>query len=418
MTAPKDNDYQRAAAEGESIPRPPDAPPPPPPLVSADDALRAMIERWEKGPEPSFSTGLSQLDAVLSGGLRRKSFVTMTGAAKSGKTSLFDQVTFDAVNLAEGRAFGLVLSTEMTTDETIARWIALSIFRARLAQRTPDPLGFAGFGKIQTGEAWQHETTRTAVRLAAESMRGTLARLSVERLPPMSSVATVEERIKRARERWPDAVPIVFLDPLQRLRAAPVLGSNVDRINEDETARVSLVATQVFDLAEREGLIVLAACDTTKAGAVGASSATGTRGSYVLNHAATTVLGFHRSADETDAAPWEERFQGLAKRLAKEDGAAEGESPESLAPWIAARVPAQLWEHPDAAQLGRRAVYLECSGNRAGPAKPCAFGSVPGAACFAEARSESESTLDAFRRGAKNEPGGAPKKKAKFEGRR
>ena len=380
------------------------------PVVSALDSLAAMRERWEKGPEPAFSTGLAQLNAVLGGGLRRKSFVLMTGAAKSGKTSLFDQVVFDAVSCALSaedparQAFGLVLSPEMTVDETIARWLArLAFLLRRNAKGSPErwaqPDAWTGYDRITTGDAWQAEGMRSAVEEATERARRTLSRLAVERLPPLSPVSAIEERIERACERWPGMTPIVFIDPIQRF--APTGCNPIEAMRMEETERVSHVAPQVFDLAERKGLIVLATADTTKAGAGGASSATAARGSYMLNHAATTVLGFHRTADprDDDADAWEGRLRALAERLTREGGAAEGEDAEALTEWIAGRVPLALWDAPDARRLGRRAVYLECSGNRAGPSRPCAFGSVPGAALFEETEASGEDAYHPTARG-------------------
>lgn len=419
-----------AAAKVDAAAKPPPAAPP----AAARAVCDAMLARWKEGPIPALSTGLSQLDRVLGGGLRRRMFVAMTGAAKSGKTSLFDQVVCDSIAAApplssgEPSAFGLVLSPEMNPDETIARWIARALFRLRDGGRSHalPASAWQGYARIQTGEAWNaSKEARDALALAMEKLSPILSRIIVERLPPLAHVGHVQERIEAASKLFPGALPVVFLDPLQRLRAAPVPGigeAAMERINADESERAALVAAQVYELAApspragelpdpSRGLAILATCDTTKAGAGGASSAFATRGSYVLVHTATTILGFHRTKDESASAPWPEQLRSLAERLARENGAAEDENPARLADEMARSIPASLWSAPDAStgldaqgradgedRLGRRAIFLECSGNRAGKASACYFGTVPGAALFGEAAHESESIAEEYDR--------------------
>jgi replicative DNA helicase len=350
---------------------------------SIHEGLSAMFDAWLR-PSEHVETGLWQLDAILSGGLRAGDMIGIAGSAGGGKSVVVGQIALD---MAKSGAVVVYASVEMPQAELLARWLALEAFR------TADPHGdewAMGYSEILYGRAWRGEgidvpAQRHRVMERIERAREVLATtdrfLSVHQVAPGSTVEELRALLETARERAPRdrgmRPTVLIVDPLQRLFASAYggrTGRAVESINANETERVGAVAQELKYLADTEGLAILFTSDTTKAAALGAISSAGSlRGSYQINHLATMVLGLH-----TGATP-----EALRTRL---DGDKER---DMIAPdWPLQRlqhaVPEAIQSRRDAQQLGARAALLECSKNRRGPAHSIAFGLVPGASCVLE----------------------------------
>jgi replicative DNA helicase len=349
----------------------PDAPPAsgeqPRPLVTAADTLKDLLTRWQS-PDVYVPTGLWQLDKMLGGGLRGGDSIALVGTAKAGKSALFGQVLYET---SRNGALGIYASTEMPREEVLARWIAREMFLAA----SPGGSSWAvSASDVLYGKAYRGERIETVALVEEVSNRLTGAmkqiedvgpRLIVERLQHGSTCETLLDLVRRAREQAQhDGMVVLFIDPIQRLfahEAGMLKGSALDRTNAEENGRVGAVALQLIAMLERDKkLAVLFTSDTTKGAArEGVNSATDLRGSYLLNHAASTILGLDRMdlADLDD----DERASQLRPRL--DHG-------------VLARKDAQM--------LGARVATVDCSGQRRGPSDGMAFTVVPGAMHFAE----------------------------------
>jgi hypothetical protein len=304
----------------------------------------------------------------------------LVGAAKSGKSTLAGEIAYNGAALN-----GLVvyISPEMASMEIRSRWYAAAAFR-----RAPeDGSVWISYSSILRGIAWRGEcgeTERALLENAMNDMKPVLSRCYPERVAPGSTVEDVCRIVDAARRQHPDALPLVVIDPLQRLFAAPMgaaQGRVLEGINADEISRVGMVAQQVRDVADCEGWAVMATSDTTKAGAAGASSSSSLRGSYMLNHAATTILGLH-------VAP---SVEMLVQRLM--DGTiGEQADRAGIIAQLKGAIPHEWGSRKDLQPeaLGMRYAYLDCSGNRNGPQNDLALAYVPGAMLFTERTSPKE----------------------------
>jgi hypothetical protein len=229
-------------------------------------------------------------------------------------------------------------------------------------------------------------------------------RLFVERMAPASTCETLLDLVKRAREQTKhDGMVVLFIDPIQRLFAheqGALKGSGLDRMNADEPNRVGVVAQQLIAMLEQDKrLAVLFTSDTTKgAAANGVNSATDLRGSYMLNHAASTILGL-------DTCTLEELNQQATGSNASAKTADRVDAQNR-------RLDERMLGRNDAVKLGARVATVECSGNRRGPGDAMAFTFVPGAMCFTERPGlnlDDEAPLPSDKR--KPEPAGKGKSK-------
>ena len=194
------------------------------------------------------------MDRLLGGGLRASgegcSLVSVSGAAKVGKTSWLLQVGFDAVRCAPkpGEVVTLALSCELSEAEQTARVLARCAFLDRAAEGSPDPSGWLSFGAIQWGAVWRGEHGIPAQRMLVDTMErhyDALRFFVPERLPAFATIATVRERIEATRDRFPGARVVCVVDPIQRLFVAPERGASpgvTDRLNATETERIGPVS--------------------------------------------------------------------------------------------------------------------------------------------------------------------------------
>jgi RecA/RadA recombinase len=379
--------HPAAAPPADPWPDPPDpdGPPTPPQTLSgaltpAGDVIDALVSEWESPTRPT-PTGLRQLDELLHGGVRPGDLIGVTGPAAGGKSALTGQLALD---LAKAGAVVLYASVEMPGRELVARWMALEAFRATSADAaTAWAIDYASvlYGATYRGEGFTSEATRAAALARLDAARRAVtavgARLYPQQVAPRTTVAQLRDLVAAARAREQPRPLVLVVDPLQRLFASHGEHSAkvTDALNASETERVGAVAQELKYLADTEALTVLFTSDTTKAAATGVLSSAGAlRGSYQINHLATTVLGLFTGQDPKALR---------AKLQAVKDG--EPVAPELREQDIEAlALPAWWRTRADVSRLGGRVAVLECSKNRRGRPRALALGFVPGAACFVE----------------------------------
>ena len=376
-----------AEAEGDAVP----------PAFRTYTTEEALLELWEmwKSNDPPVSTGLAQLDAVMAGGLRAGDVIAVAGSAKGGKSAFAGGIAYAAAKWRgpDGqRAVVAYASVEMPAYEVNARWVTAEAYRLRGAElaaafkdkRKPQEVaGHVSFTEVIYGGAWRGEGVpllhQANVRERLTAARNEAARhdnLTVTRLPPGSTAHTLRELVldRRQREQKPPALTVLVIDPIQRFYAAEqgaLAGRTLDAANSNETERMSIVSQQVKELADELGLAVLFTSDGTKASAGGGlSSAQSLRGSYHLNHLATTIMGIRTGKDQED----------LAEKLGTGD---EKSGAASLNTLMAERGP---WKSDPEEQmrLGHKLAFVDMSGHRRGPATDMVFRFVPGAMTFVE----------------------------------
>lgn len=360
-----------------------DPPARPPPLVTVSEVLLELPPIWERN-EPPTSTGFRQLDHMLSGGLRAGNVLAFSGAAKAGKSALVGQIAYEA-----GRVGALLIyaSIEMTRLEIVSRWIVRQAFSQpsdpTWGDRWPLSYGDVLYGQAWRGDGIDSESIRKDRRARLERAMSAIdkigSHLFVEHLRPGSTPETLREVVTRARSQCPgETLAVLVLDPIQRLYSAAsgqLAGRALDSLNANETERVGMVAQQLKTLADDDNLklAILFTSDTTKAAVASASSSsTSLRGSYQLNHIATSIFGLHTAPD----------LATLGKRL-KDGGLIDDNSPV-FDGWAKRRFDEVALTRDDAQRFGARIAFIECSGNRAGPAENMALTFVPGAMAFFE----------------------------------
>jgi hypothetical protein len=355
------------------------------PLVTVADSLDELAEAWGRKDE-AVSTGFVQLDYLLSGGIRPGDMLALVGLAKGGKSALWGQVLYQ---LAEKGALGVYASVEMPRAEVTARWITHRIF---LQSYFLDDAWAVSYGDVLYGKAHRGEdrkgkplesqrvrdTIKARLAEAMGEVKQTGQRLFVEHLAPGSTCRTLRGIIEQARaQTGHQGLVVLLVDPIQRLFAhesEACKGAALDRMNSDETQRVSMVAQQLIGLAQDKALnvAILFTSDTTKGAALNrsADSATDMRGTYMLNHAATAIF------DVTS-----DGFEALCSALA---GNSKTEA-DKLIDELHGRLDAPMLTSAMGKVLGAKAACLNCSANRRGPNGLAMFTFVPGAMTFAEA---------------------------------
>ena len=341
-------------------------------MTGTAEALAELEGTWTKGDAPT-TTGLKNFDELLGGGLRAGDVIALAGAAGSSKSALAGSVAYDA---AQAGAVVLVASVEMPPSEVHARWVALELFR-----QAPPHAWAIRFGDVFRGRAHRGECATDAAANAEIRRRLDAAIVAVKarttvyvkHVPPGTTPAMLDIFMKKLREKHPNKPALLVVDPLQRLYASESVkrrGRALDSINGAETERVGAVAQELKHMADTEGFAVIFTSDTTKSAVLNnTSSSTSLRGSYELNHLATTVLGVY-SGETPEAVQKKLQAGDVSKPLT----AAE----------ITSALPAWWGSRADVAQLGARVVALECSKNRQGPQRSFALGFIGGAMAFVE----------------------------------
>lgn len=379
-----------AEGEGEAVP-------PAFRTYTTEEALHELWEMW-KSNDPPVSTGLAQLDAVMAGGLRAGDVIAVAGSAKGGKSAFAGGIAYAAAKWRgpDGqRAVVAYASVEMPAYEVNARWVAAEMYRLRREElaaellkrkpRKPEELArHVSFTEVLYGGAWRGEGVgllhQADVKQRLTAARERVAKndnLTVTRLPPGSTAHTLRELVldRRQGEQKPPALTVLVIDPIQRFYAAEqgaLAGRTLDAANSNETERMSIVSQQVKELADELGLAVLFTSDGTKASAGGGlSSAQSLRGSYHLNHLATTIMGIRTGKEKED----------LAEKLGSGD---EKSGADSLQELLNQHKPWKSDDPSERERLGERLAFVDMSGHRRGPATDMIFRFVPGAMTFAE----------------------------------
>ncbi len=254
--------------------------------TAVENVATELLDTWDN-PQLSLSTGFQQLDDILEGGIRAGDIVGLTGAAGAGKSVWLGQAAYE---LAKNGACVIYFSIEMQPKQVVARWIARNTWIAgkKLYDR-PD----VNFNSVYRGtkDDKHKELIQSGYSMLLDDTHG---RLFIQWPPANVTPVFIKTVVDRARAKHPDALPVVVIDPLQRLYTAPTLTRNekeTEYINRDETSRVGAVSSELKRLADKEDWAMLIASDTTKTGAAGADSSQAMRGSYMVNHNFTILAG-------------------------------------------------------------------------------------------------------------------------------
>ena len=239
MTAPKD-DYQRAAAEGESIPRPPDARRPVQIGTLADKAIRKMLGRAE-GSERPIETPWPGVNKAMRGGFW-PGLYTLTSGTGTGKTQWAVQVAVGAARALEG------------AGERV-RYIALELGEDELVARVLGELAGEQWSDLLYGAALNGEKTHGAITAAAETHGAELRALPLDVETADAIGWTYAELLKIGNEPRPPR--LVVLDYTQ-LVGAP------EGVRAELRETIGNVAKVARDLARRRGVTVLALSSTAR----------------------------------------------------------------------------------------------------------------------------------------------------------
>ena len=211
-----------------------------------------------------------------------------------------------------------------------------------------------------------------------ESVASVAPHIFITRAHPGTTTWDLRRRVRVARARFREDTPVLLVvDPVQRLYAGAqgvLSGRILERANSEESERVPRVAEQLKEIADEDGVALVCLSDTTKENVkTGSGSSGGMRGSYMLNHLAGTLLGMHSAPDAAK----------LASRLV-EGGLVEKTEKDALEQRLLDGVPGWFERETAVSELGRRYVYIDCSGNRNGPDAPLCLGYIRGAMTFVE----------------------------------
>jgi replicative DNA helicase len=195
-------------------------------------------------PVPVTPTGLKALDAMLGGGLRAGTVLSLSGQPGSGRTALSLLIAYMAARTKAG-----VIVTSVTLDETevVARLAARAINREYPAARI-------SYATIWTGEAFSHDETRRVVNSAVETVHQKVGGfLHVGRLSPSAPLHSLGDRLGAFWARHERLVVVV--DDLEAAVADPGQGS------VDVETRVLDGAFALRALAERGAAVIFTCLD-------------------------------------------------------------------------------------------------------------------------------------------------------------
>lgn len=227
-------------------------------------------------------TSFYHLNVLLNGGLQRGKMYTITGGAGSGKTTLALQIVDEiAAENSDGTKVGVVyVAMEMSAGELITKSYS------RLSGLN---------GALLESKAWLTDSDLfppEVCEIAQERLLLAAERYSQFEQNILILEGTNETRLYdiKAAVRWiqhklgADTV-VVVIDPMQRLYCGD------ERIDSNDTARISLIAAEIKQLANHSSLPVIVLSDTTKEGRNMKDSGEGAfRGSYMINHVSDVNL--------------------------------------------------------------------------------------------------------------------------------
>ncbi len=109
---------------------------------------------------PATSTGLTGLDALLGGGMRSGMFLSLSGQAGSGRTSVALSLAYFA---ARARAGVVLAGAAVDPTEIVARLATRALHREYPEART-------SYGEIWTGQAWSDDASRRPIADAIDTV--------------------------------------------------------------------------------------------------------------------------------------------------------------------------------------------------------------------------------------------------------
>lgn len=187
-------------------------------VLSAKDLAMSTIDRCmeaieNKGkPKGVISTGFTEFDALLNGGIRKKDFILVTAPTKGGKTIMADAIV-EACSVEQGLP-SIVFTLEMSPEEKADRMIA-SIGRV---SATSMKMGWLNEGDL-------HRLQTAAVRFAASK---------VVIRNDLNSLAQIVGAIRQEKMRTPN-LQLAVIDYLQLIDEPPMRGE----LREQVVARIS-----------------------------------------------------------------------------------------------------------------------------------------------------------------------------------
>ncbi|HEY2405290.1 MAG TPA: DnaB-like helicase C-terminal domain-containing protein [Polyangiaceae bacterium] len=145
-------------------------------------------------------TGFRSLDAMLSGGLRSGTVLTITSAPGLGRTALCLLIAYMAARTRAGVVFA---SVSLDATEVMARLAARALHREYPDAQTP-------YGVIWSGQAWQDAATHRAVSDSVETVvKKVGSQLHLYRAAPFESTSSLAECAAHQWSRHERAVLVV-----------------------------------------------------------------------------------------------------------------------------------------------------------------------------------------------------------------
>jgi KaiC/GvpD/RAD55 family RecA-like ATPase len=196
---------------------------------------------------PATTTGFGQLDALLAGGLRTGTVISVTGVPGCGKTAFALLMAYMA---ARSRAAVIFCSPILDETEVMARLAARAMYREYPDAETP-------YAAIWSGEAWQDDFTRqavsTSVNVAVRKVGSLLHLFRVRPLESATELANAAAYLFARHERV-----VIVIDGFEAFFAAA--GGDAVRaagVNADYSNRLSQVAYELKQMADSGCAVVV-----------------------------------------------------------------------------------------------------------------------------------------------------------------
>ncbi len=186
------------------------------------------------------TTGFSQLDALLAGGLRTGTVIGVTGNPSCGKTAFALLMAYMA---ARSRAAVIFCSPVLDETEIMARLAARAMYR-----EYPD--AETSYAAIWSGEAWQDDYTRQAVSTSMNvAVRKVGSLLHLLRVRPLDSTL---ELANGAAFLWARHERVVVVVDGFEAFSASMAGDPLRAagVNADYSNRLSQVAYELKQMAD------------------------------------------------------------------------------------------------------------------------------------------------------------------------
>jgi len=275
--------------------------------------LKSLIST-ESIPIP---TCFSDLNVLLNDGLQRGKMYTITGGAGSGKTTLALQIVDE---IAVSNSFGLpkvgivYVAMELSAGELITKsYSRVSGLNGALLESKAWLTGSGLFPKDVC------EIAQRRLVSAAEKYSEFERYILVLEGSNETRVGDIKSAVRWLKHKLDADTVLVVIDPLQRL----LLGD--ERIDSNDTTRISMVAAEIKKMAIKLNIPVIALSDTTKEGRNIKDAGEGAfRGSYMINHVSDVTMYINcddnlvRAADLSGNDLTQQEFERQAELEAKQ----------------------------------------------------------------------------------------------------